>query len=88
MFAVTWQPNPLAMVRMLEPQGETRISNRKQAEETRENWRGWEPDRLNPQRQQAVWINVTSSAPWRATEASRAHPQDRSSRKREKVTAV
>lgn len=87
-FAVTYQRNPLAMVRKLKPRRETRISNRKQAEETRENWKGWEPGRLNPQRQQAVWINVTSAAPWRATEAPRAHPQDRSSRMREKVTAV
>lgn len=61
---------------------------RKQAEGLQENWRGWVPDRLNPQRQQAVWINVTSAAPRRATEAQRAHPQDRSSRSREKVTAV
>lgn len=61
---------------------------RKQAEGLHENWRGWEPDRLNPQRQQAVWINVTSTDPQRATETQRAHPQDRSSRRREKVTAV
>lgn len=58
---------------------------KKQAGGLHENWRGWEPD---PQRQQAVWINVTSAAPQRVTETQRAHPQDRSSRRREKVTAV
>lgn len=67
---------------------EKKRKREKKAEGLQENWRGWVPDRLNPQRQQAVWINVTSAAPRRATEAQRAHPQDRSSRRREKVTAV
>lgn len=61
------------------------VRKKKKAGGLHENWRGREPD---PQRQQAVWINVTSAAPWRVTETQRAHPQDRSSRRREKVTAV